>query len=892
MMDRRVRYSLATFVVAATVGWGLVYSLGTTEASRLTSQQSHRDIEVARVLTQALGAANATFETVNGPAAGEVPAAGSEIPSVAERHGIQRIVLRTVGGVTIVASDDLGADDLAALRAASILAAQVATSELLPANEPDAPPTLVTVAPLRDQDGAGSGTVEIHADATELIAEIHRARLDTFRNVALILAVAWAVLTAAHWIRSAGRRPRPPAGSPRASAIAVPPAPAGTPEPQRAAAGDGSSAGTSSQITLEQRIKSEFIATISHEIRTPINAVIGMAELLNLTDLTQKQRSYLKHIQSSSDMLLSLVENVLDYARLESGTLALHLEDFEVVRLVEHVLGIMGHPAYSKGLELNARLHHSLGLRVSADRHRLCQILINLVGNAVKFTDQGSITIDVLISRREERRLWLRFEVTDTGHGIDTATRARLFTPFASGRTPASRRHEGSGLGLTICKQLVDGMGGSIDIESSIALGTRVTIEVPVTETQHGGAVERRLAENTQTSARILVAHANRSSAGSIAHLLERSGAQCEIVTSPLATLDRLHAAADTGLSFDWLILDADMTPADGLHLARTIRSGDNRSQIPILLLNSIVKPLEVGDVTRVGGLRCIDKPVLPTSLLENLRPTADQDAAGSSEPGVTGKSLKILIAEDNVVNIRLLLSMLSAEGHDVDAADDCHAVFSAMENIAYDVVLMDGRMPGMDGHRITELIRANPRRFASQPVIIAVTAEATEQYRAQCLALGMDDFITKPIRIDELRACIARWTDEQHHGERGAAGQAAGQSDRDEVRARLIDRMGHRDEPFLQNYVGLFLFDTSKRLKRLAGAVEQADRATIRHECHAIKGACLEFGAERMVRWCEQLSAAAQESSPARIESAMQGLREEFERLRPVYESATAVLH
>lgn len=871
MTDGPWRFSVATLAVATAVGAALVLALGSTASESLRLQKGRRDIDVARALTRRL------ISVESGAAATDGLDAAPTLSS-AQQHGIESIVLRTRDGVTILATDDLGPSEIAAFGAAQDLEITTPTMRLVRSDElrTDGSPAvyLHTITPLRDSDAEGAGTLEVKADADDLIRAVTHAWMIVTRNVVLVLGASWALVVGLAWLSFLHRKRRL-AGAAMNVADAPYPSPTATRTP----------------LALEHEIKSAFIATISHEIRTPINAVVGMAELLKLTDLTRKQTSYVQYIQSSCDMLLSLVENVIDFSRLEAGTHTLHMEEFDVVDLVERVLGIMGYPAYSKGLELSAVLRHDLGLRVSADRHRLCQILINLVGNSVKFTDAGLITIDVSSEECQGEKIWLRFEVADTGHGIDASVRERLFVPFVSSKRQASKRHEGSGLGLAICKQLIDVMGGSIDIASSVGIGTRVTVKVPATERRSSYRVAARLPESGAPANRVLITHSNRVAGANIGELLQRSGVDCELAATSDDMLEQLRASFATGPRFDKLILDADLTPADGLMLARSVRSDETCGSIPIVLLNSIVRPLEVGDVSRIGGLSCIDKPVLPLTLLKNVRHHVEPfplTTASGAETGARAESLKILVAEDNAVNIRLLLSMLTAAGYDADAARDAPAVFAAMERTAYDVVLMDGRMPGMDGHRITEIIRANPGRFASQPVMIAVTAEATEEYRAECLAMGMDDFITKPIRLDELRACFRRWTGKRT----GSVARSPELDDRASIRRRIIDRVGYRDEPRLRQYIGLFLFDTNERLERLVLAAEQGDTEAVNHECHAIKGACLDLGAERMVRLCDRLIVAARSESTADIDTAVRGLLKEFKRLRPIYESATVVVH
>jgi len=640
------------------------------------------------------------------------------------------------------------------------------------------------------------------------------------------------------------------------------------------------------------RVKSEFVATISHEIRTPMNAVLGMTDLLKLTQLTRRQRSYIQTIQSSGDMLLSLVDNVLDFSKLEAGALRLQEQEFDVVDLLERVLEIMGYPAGSKGLELIGTLRCDPGLRVCADKRRLRQILVNLVSNAVKFTEQGEIEIQIDATSEREGGLDLGFAVSDTGIGIDSKTRAQLFTPFASSERPASTQHYGSGLGLVICKRLVDNMGGSIDVRDRDGRGTTVAFSVPVAR-----AMSHRTGEPAATGApplrQVLVVHANESAASSIRTYLHAWGVGSQLAFGASDALHKMRSAAAKGQPFDAAIVDAAITRPDPLLLARRIRETDETADLALILLTSITEPLEVGEVSQIGRLRCVNKPVLPLELRYNLLRSslAGQEPATADETGEDAAprgALSILVAEDNPVNRSVLISMLHSEGYDADVAEDGQAALRALQANDYDLLLMDCQMPGLDGDEVTRELRANPEKYAQPAVIVAVTADATEQHRAQCLDAGMDDFIPKPVRLDKLRSGLARW--EAAARQQRRAGPVEGEIS--SIRAHLIERTGQVDDTFLSSYIGLFIDDTAERLQSLEAAVSEGDPMRIRREGHALKGACLEFGAERMARYCEDLSAAASSHNLAEASAVAQKLVQEFGRLRPVFESAASRVH
>jgi CheY-like chemotaxis protein len=306
-----------------------------------------------------------------------------------------------------------------------------------------------------------------------------------------------------------------------------------------------------------------------------------------------------------------------------------------------------------------------------------------------------------------------------------------------------------------------------------------------------------------------------------------------------------------------------------------------------VLLLTSITEPLEVGEVSQIGRLRCVNKPVLPLELRYNLLRSSQSDAEAAASPEPTeveqSSGLRILIAEDNPVNRSVLLNMLRSEGFDADVAEDGPSALKALESRTYDLLLMDCQMPGLDGDQVTRELRSRPDRYSQPTIVVAVTADATEQHRAQCLEAGMDDFIAKPVRLEKLRAGLARWS---AVARRGADAADSGR-DAWDIRNHLIERTGQNDESFLNSYIGLFIEDTEQRLASLAAAVDDGDPMRIRREGHALKGACLEFGAERMARYCEDLSAAASGHNLSEASVVARKLAQEFDRLRPVFESA-----
>jgi len=391
----------------------------------------------------------------------------------------------------------------------------------------------------------------------------------------------------------------------------------------------------------------------------------------------------------------------------------------------------------------------------------------------------------------------------------------------------------------------------------------------------------------------VLILHGNETAANSISEYLHRWNVESQQFDDCDAAMRQLCTAAGTEEAFDVAIVDATLTATDGLAFVRRLRSTAETKALHVVLLTSILEPLEIGEVSALGSTRCINKPILPLELRYNLLRSMD-DEFDLPGPGTEdlddsgdGKSLQILIAEDNPVNSAVLKSMLQSEGYSADIVVDGPSVLTVVKERHYDLLLMDCQMPGMDGDDVTRELRRNPDLYMAPTVIVAVTADASEEHRAQCIEAGMDDFVTKPIRLDGLRSGLERWTAAVEHQNVAKEDSSVAM-----VRDELIAKTAQTDEVFLREYIQLFLIDTNVRLRILADAVDAADSKVILREGHSLKGACLEFGAERMVRYCEALMSAVKCGDMDETASVMQKLGNEFSRIRPVFDSVRNSLH
>ena len=628
--------------------------------------------------------------------------------------------------------------------------------------------------------------------------------------------------------------------------------------------------------------RKQFVATVSHEVRTPLNAVLGMTDLLRLTALTRKQKSYVQIMESSSNMLLSLLDNMLDFATIEAGKLELKRDSFHVNDLLERVLEIMGYQAYAKGIELAGATDYAPDMQVVGDLQRLQQIMINLVGNAIKFTEAGEVIVNVGVETGKDGEAELFVSVSDTGIGMADDVAEHLFVPFSSIAREIGSPGQGAGLGLAISKQLLDLMGGDINVESELGKGTTIWFTVPVIRiAEH----DRSVIDGRQalSNRRLLIVNAGPNLSASVASLLTAWNMSCETEREPEKVAKRLDAAQKAGYPFDCIVLDVGDAQDNRLAVARRIRE---YSDLPIIFLTSIAQPLEVGQISTIDKIRCVNKPILPSVLRYNLSRLFEIDVGESGPAEDALQSLSILIAEDNPINRKLLTSMLKSLEFEVDAVVDGPSVLDVLEKKSYDLILMDCQMPGMDGDEVTRVIREGKVGDTGQPVVVAITADVSVNHKEQCMQAGMDDFLAKPVRLDTLRAGLRRWSLMANSRRRQQPKlPETGQEDGGDIIARLQNRAGVINGEALDEFISLFIDDTSARLDVMQQALRKSDLKTIRRECHALKGACLEMGVPSLSSCCDALGQASRDNRLDDLPVELGRLTAEFERVRPIFE-------
>ncbi|MFD2365940.1 response regulator [Pseudoduganella sp. GCM10020061] len=647
------------------------------------------------------------------------------------------------------------------------------------------------------------------------------------------------------------------------------------------------------------RAKSAFLATMSHEIRTPMNGVLGMTEMLLATPLTETQRKYASMVQRSGEHLLVIINDILDFSKIEAGKLTVEYIHFNLCDLLDEIDNVYRPQAQAKNIAFHIEVPSDLPVAVCGDPNRLRQVLANLVGNAIKFTDRGEIRVCISMLTESEQNASLRFEVHDTGIGIAREARSRIFEAFSQADDSTTRRYGGTGLGLAISKQLVELMGGKIGVENALTQGSMFWFTVTFDKRRIEADRLDEDSLNKLEGLRVLIVDELDDRRTALASELAQWRVSSDQASCESEAMDALTRAAESSRAYDVALVAMSLKGTSGLALTAMAKARLSAAHTRYVLLSSLHNAADPVQRREAGVSYQLITPVRAGDLFDCIARSPRHQARAEAAPviperpapAVQTRRRKVLLAEDNPVNVDVATAMLDAMGLDVQCVGNGEEALNAVRSGSYELVLMDCQMPVMDGFAATAEIRRHEHmngKTRKLPVV-AITANALQGDRESCLAAGMDDYLSKPFTQQQLAAVISRWiglpiTATVHHSEMAPAPAPAADK-RDAINRHALDNIRalseDRGPSIVRKVVSAYVDDTPLHLQTLRRAISGGDSEKLRSAAHSLKSSSANVGAETLAQLCKQMETLGRTETTEGAATILSDMEQEFQAVR-----------